>query len=194
MLSVLHDCQTLQLKRLHFRCYLAYNYTTITLFAAFSIVCLDLCGKAQRWWRGITWPNKQGTSGNTVSPELCAHGAYVRDPARSDALQMTLKMRFYKCRSVKCINFLISTCYVYEKCLQYSSLGWCLTRFIHVLHRPSGYSLSGFASLGRRRRDPRWRQWALSVSCNRKWEKIERERGKQTSDRWKPWQQFRLHL
>ncbi len=105
MLSVLHDCQTLQLKRLHFRCDLAYNYTTITLFAAFSIVCLDLCGKAQRWWRGTTWPNKQGTSGNTVSPELCAHGAYVRGSTRSDALQMTLKMRFYKCSSVKCIHF-----------------------------------------------------------------------------------------
>ncbi len=52
VLSVCMTCQTLQLKRLHFRCDLAYNYTTITLFAAFSIVCLDLCGKAQRWWRG----------------------------------------------------------------------------------------------------------------------------------------------
>lgn len=158
MLSVSHDCETLQLKRLHFRYDFAYNYTTITLCAAFSIVCLDLCGKAQRWLRGTTWPNKQGTSGNTVSPELCAHGAYLRGPARSDALQMTLKMRFCKCRSVKHIYFAFVLCLWGKFTILVTQT--VLNAFYSCAPSAVRNSLSAFASLGRRRRDPRWRQWA----------------------------------
>lgn len=114
MLSVLHDCKTLHFKRLHFRYDFAYHhYIANTLCAAFSIVCLDMCGKAQRWLRGTTWPNKQGTSGNTVSPELCAQGPGLRGSARNDTLETTLKMCFFcKCCSVKAHSFRVNVTFI----------------------------------------------------------------------------------
>lgn len=101
LLSVLHDCETLQFTRLHFRSDLTRRRIANALRASFFIVCLDLCGKAQLCSRGTTWPNKQGTSGNTVSPELCAQGAHLRDPATSDTSETTLKTHIWMRHSVK---------------------------------------------------------------------------------------------